>query len=137
MPDDDRDYDSLHQLTTHAEHLNAIDTPDPGAMARYEILSGALIWSDETRPDTPVYVIWALRELFAYRTHLMLNDLEPDNERWAQCVTLLPNWIGFLPERCKPTRDLLAEYRRGRVSLKKCLRDCDRNFGTHLADGTP
>jgi hypothetical protein len=130
MSDDDLIYDSLYQLTTHADHLNAIDTPDPGATVKYEILSGALIWSDETRRDTPVYVVWAIRELFAYRTLLMLNDIEPDNDRWAQCVRLFPNWVGFLPERRKRTPELLREYRRGRISLRRCLRELDRETGT-------
>jgi hypothetical protein len=130
VSDEDLKYDSWYQLATHADYLNAIDTADPGAVATYEILSGALIWSDEMKRDTPVYVIWALRELFNYRTHLILNDVEPDNESWARCVAMFPNWIGFLPERRKPTPELLAEYRRGRLSLKRCLREFDREFGT-------
>ena len=126
MGDEDYKYDGHYQLTTHADHLNSIDTPDPAATATYEFMSGALIWSDETNAETPVYVIWALRQLFAYRTQLMLDDAEPDNETWDQYCKLFPNWIGFLPERRKPTPELLAEYRRGRISLKACLRNLDR-----------
>ena len=128
MPTDDTKYDSLHQLTTYAQHLNSIDAANPFATAKYEVMSGALIWSDETNSDTPVYVIWALRQLFAYRTRLMIDDAEPDNPFWDQCLTLFPNWIGFLPARRKPTQELLAEYRRGDVSTKAGLRQIEREI---------
>jgi hypothetical protein len=127
MPNDNAHRDVLSWLTEYARQLDAIDTPDPNATVFYEIMSGALIWRDETRPDTPTEVIWALRSLFAYRTYLMTNDIEPDNEFWHKCVALFPNWIGFLPERRKPTPELLAEYRRGDVSLRWCIRNFDRN----------
>jgi hypothetical protein len=45
----------------------------------------------------------------------------------------LANWIGFLPERRRPTPEVLAEYRRGDVSLKWCLRKAERELD---ADGT-
>ena len=93
-------------------------------------MSGALIWSDETKDETPVYVIWALRQLFAYRTQLTLDNAEPDNEFWDQCVKLFPSWVGFRPDRRTQTPELLAEYRRGTVSLKKCLRDMNRETST-------
>ncbi|WP_145266389.1 hypothetical protein [Calycomorphotria hydatis] len=128
MLEDKLIYDGLYQLTTHADHLNAINTPNPVATATYELMSGALIWSDETKADTPVYVICALRQLFAYRTRLMLDDAEPDNDFWDQCVKLFPNWIGFLPERRKQTPELLAEYRRGDVSTKACLRKLEHEI---------
>lgn len=116
MSDDDLKYDCLHQLTTHAVHLNSIDTPNPAATAKYEIMSGALIWSDETNTATPVYVIWALRQLFAYRTHLMLENAEPDNAFWNKCVALFPKWVGFFPKgESRPQPSLLntgaATYR--------------------------
>lgn len=110
------------ELSAHADHLNAIDAPDPGAKAFYDIMSGALVWSDETTPETPTAVVWALRRLLAYRTRAMLDSAEPDNDFWTRCVAMFPNWIGFLPERRKQTPELLAEYRRGGVSLKRCLR---------------
>ncbi len=129
-------HDSLYWLSTHAEHLSTIDTPDPQARAFYEIMSGALVWPDETKSDTPIYAIWSLRGLWAYRTHLMLDELEPDNddcarlhEYWPKCVALFPNWIGFLPDRRKRTPELLAEYRRGDVSLRWCLRNAEREAG--------
>ena len=124
------EHDGLYQLTTHADHLNSISTPNSSAIAKYELMSGALIWTDETNSETPVHVTWALRKLFAYRTKLMLHNAEPDNEFWDQCVKLFPNWIGFLTERRTPTPELLAEYRRGDVSTRWCLRQLDNEMDT-------
>jgi len=93
------------------------------------MMSGALVWSDETNSKTPVEVIWALRGLFAYRTSLMLNrprdELAP---MWDLGVSLFPKWVGFRPERRQATAKLLQIYRRGDVSLRKCLRDIDREI---------
>jgi hypothetical protein len=125
---DELRYDGRYQLTLHAAHLNAIDTPNPNAAPFYELMSGALIWSDETTRETSVYVIWALRSLFAYRTQLMLSGSEPDNPFWDECVAKFPRWIGFLPERRTATPALLAEYRRGNVSMKWCLRRIEREM---------
>ena len=133
MSDEDLKYGGLHQLTTLSDHLNSISTPDPAARVFYELMSGALIWSDETNDETPVYVIWALRQLFAYRAQLILDNAQPNDEFWDQCVKLFPNWIGFRPDRRTQAPELLAVYRRGSVSLKKCLRDMDRET---LADDT-
>lgn len=118
----------LEQLFAHAEHLNSIDLVDSSATVSCDIMSGALIWSDETLEETPWPVISALRQIFAYRTYLMREDIEPDNEVWFTCVNAFPNWIGFLPERRTMTPDLAAEYRRGNISLKWCLRQLDRDL---------
>jgi hypothetical protein len=115
-------------LAIHAAHLNAISVPDPNATIDYDILAGALIWSDETVESTPIGVIHGLRQLRHYRTHVMLNDIEPDSDVWQLCRLLFPNWIGFLPERRRPTPHLLAVYRRGDVSTKWCLRKLEREM---------
>ena len=44
MTEKDLKYYGLDQLATHADHLNSLDTPNPSATAKYEIMSGALIW---------------------------------------------------------------------------------------------
>lgn len=109
-------------LQIHAAHLNAICTPDPNAAVAYDMLADALIWSDETVDSTPIDVIHALRQLRHYRTHVMLHDIDPDNDVWQHCHLLFPEWVGFLPERRKPTPELLAQYRRGDISTTWCLR---------------
>jgi hypothetical protein len=129
MSDQDDHCDPVRRLTDHAEHLNAICSPALSPKIAYEIMSGALIWSDETNRDTPVEVIGALRFIFAYRTSLMLNkpreELKP---MWELGLSLFPNWVGFRPERRQATPDLLQIYRRGHVSLMKCLRNIEREM---------
>ena len=129
VSDDDRHFDPVQTLTDHAEHLNAICSPAWWPKVFYEIMSGALIWSDETNRKTPVEVIWALRWIVAYRTSLMLN--EPREElkpMWDLGLSLFPKWVGFRPERRQATPELLQIYRRGNVSLRKCLRDMEREM---------
>ncbi len=48
VSDDDRPFDPVQTLTDHAEQLNAICSPGWWPKVSYEIMSGALIWSDET-----------------------------------------------------------------------------------------
>jgi len=116
----------MEVLEIDAAHLNAICVPDPEAKIFYDIWSDALVWSDEQLESTTTEVIWGLRTLRYYRTHLMLDNAEPDNEVWDYCRLLFPNWVGFLPERRKPTLGLSAVYRRGEVSSRWCLRKLDR-----------
>jgi hypothetical protein len=127
VSDDNRHFDPVQTLTDHAEHLNAICSPAWWPKVFYEIMSGGLIWSDETNRQTPVEVIWALRILVAYRTSLMLNhpreELKP---MWDLGLSLFPKWVGFRPERRQATPRLLQIYRRGDVRLRKCLKDLER-----------
>src|SRR6516165_9482015 len=126
---DDRPFDPVQTLTDYAEQLNAIRSPGWWPKVSYEILSGALIWSDETNRNLPVEVIWALRFIVAYRTSLMLNKpREEFKPMWDLGLSLFPKWVGFRPERRQPTPKLLQIYRRGHVSLKKCLRDMEREM---------
>ncbi len=114
-------------LELHAAHLDAFCVADAAATIKYDILAGALVWSDETDASTPSAVIDGLRQLRHYRTHVMLHGIEPDNDVWRHCQSLFPNWVGFLPERHTPTPALLAIYRRGEVSARWCLRQLERD----------
>ncbi|CAN0340419.1 unnamed protein product, partial [Ectocarpus sp. 4 AP-2014] len=119
---DGRDYDVLYQFEQYAVHLNALDTAGSCEDVFYEIMSGALIWKDETSQDTPVEVVWALRTLWAYRTSLMLDAPRTElTKYWDSALSLFPEWVGFSPERRKATPRLLHIHRQGSVSLKKCL----------------
>ena len=73
MSTTNHEYDASHWLIDYADHLNAICTPGFRPKVFYELMSGALVWSDETNEETPIEVIWALRFLWACRTALMLN----------------------------------------------------------------
>jgi hypothetical protein len=129
MSDDDRSFDPLQTLADHAEHLNAVCSPACSPKVFYEIMSGALVWSDETNHETPIEVIWALRMIVAYRTSLMLNKpREEFKPIWDRALSLFPRWVGFRPERRQPTAELLQIYRRGDVSLRKCLRNMEREI---------
>jgi hypothetical protein len=99
----------LALLRTYAVRLNNIDTPSPTATPFYELMSGGLVWTDEKITDVPSEVIWALRPLFAHRASLIKGV--PDTKwlaYWAACIEMFPRWIGFLPERAKPTAQNIA-----------------------------
>jgi len=129
MIEDGKQFDPVVTLTEHAEHLNAICSPAWWPKVFYEIMSGAVIWSDETNSKTPVEVLWALRFIVAFRTSLMLNkpreELKP---MWDLGLSLFPKWVGFRPERRQASPKLLQIYRRGDVSVRKCLSDMDREI---------
>jgi hypothetical protein len=125
--DDDANFDPYRTLAEHAAHLNGVRRPGWFSKPFYELMSGALVWRDERRRDTPVHVVWALRAVWAYRTSLMLGaPREELAEFWQYGLKHFPQWVGFRPERREPTPELLETYRRGDVSLRKCLRDLER-----------
>ena len=130
MDDDESDYSELMiPLRDHAGHLNSISRPKLFKRVFYELMSGALVWTDETNRRTPWEVINALRVIVAYRTSLMLDDpREEFAEMWEESLKLFPNWVGFRPERRTPTQRLMAIYRRGDISSSKCLRDLEREI---------
>jgi hypothetical protein len=127
MSDDNRSFDPFQTLADHAEHLNAICSPAWRPKVDYELMSGSLVWSDETNRHTPIEVIWALRFIFAYRTGLILNKPREEFKAiWDHARSLFPKWVGFRAERSQPTAELLDIYRAGDVSCSKCSRDLMR-----------
>jgi hypothetical protein len=128
-PTTERDtFDPLMELAAHAAHLDGLNNADMSAKPFYDLMSGALVWRDETNNNTPTGVIWALRPICAYRTSLMLN--EPREELamiWNFGLAHFPRWNGFRPERWQATPELLRIYRAGNVRLRKCLRDTERD----------
>lgn len=117
-------------LLKHAEMLNAINIADPIATVRYDLMSDALIWSDETTPCMPFELISSLRQVFNYRTHLIWGTKIGDTSVWDYYNSLFPRWIGFVPNRRTATPDLLELYRRGDVSTRWCLRGLERESET-------
>jgi len=118
---------AMSVLTDHAETLNAIRSTGWWPKVVYDIMSGALIWTDESNDELPFEVVGAMRCVFAYRTSLMLEKpREEFRPVWELGLEMFPKWIGFRLDRRQPTQELLQIYRRGDVSLRKCLRDLER-----------
>jgi len=128
MNSSDDDYsDPITALREYAAHLNCIRKPKLFKKVFYELMSGGLVWTDETRPGTPWEVTNSLRLIVAYRTSLMID--EPRDEFkgiWKESLQLFPDWIGFREDRREPIPKLMDIYRRDNVSMKKCLRDMER-----------
>jgi hypothetical protein len=76
----------------------------------YDILSGAIIWSDELPKSAPVSLD-CLRFVLNYRTGLLIGQPEPMNKLfWEEAMRRFPKWIGFMPERVTYNPDLISYY---------------------------
>jgi hypothetical protein len=125
---EDSTIDPLRGLVENAAHLDSICDRDPNMEPFYDLMSGALVWPDETRPDTPTKVVWALRMLWAYWTSLMLNAPRDEFARyWELGLAEFPRWVGFRAERRTASPDLLQIHHRGSIALRKCLRDSNHD----------
>ncbi len=96
--------EALEQLTAIAPRMRELK-PAPHASVFYELMSDALVWSDEI-PDLDtgdVRDFHCLRFVFRYRTTLMLGA--PDGRFqsvWEEALKLFPDWPGFDPRRHAP-----------------------------------
>ena len=102
--------DRFDNLRSVAKILDGL-TPRSDARFYFEVMSGALIWTDEHPPlvdgvyENPddVFPVQYLRGVWAYRSSLIRGK---PNERarasWEMALELFPNWPGFLPERRDP-----------------------------------
>ena len=133
--------DAYRWLTDYADHLNGISRRGWLGFPFYDLLAGAIVWTDETRrlgrQRTPVEVVWSLRCLWAYRTSLMLGtpreELAP---YWQFGVEHFPNWVGFHPARRVSTPRLLRIYRKGEAQTDKLADDLNRMVAGSDADET-
>src|SRR5262245_4250278 len=80
---------------------------DPNAQTSYELISGAVSWSDERFLDFCIQCRATGanygKHLFAYRMSLLVG--KPRDElrfAWDEVCTRCPEWIGFRPERVTP-----------------------------------
>ena len=95
------DAEPLTQLRAIADRMQKLK-PAPEATVFYELMSDALVWSDEI-PDLETGRIsdfHCLRFVFRFRTTLMMG--KPDERfqsLWDEANTLFPNWPGFDPHR--------------------------------------
>ena len=132
-------YDPMQTLSDFSDHLNSINKARWFPHVFYDVMSGGLVWSDETNADTPTEVIWALRFITAFRTGVMLNNPESKYQvYWDHGLTMFPDWIGFRASRRVPTKKLLNLYRRGKRGSQKYLRDLERQVKINtVADEGP
>ena len=86
---------------------------DPAAKLYYELMSDALVWSDELLRTGRAREHWCLRPVFRYRTGLILGiELTEFREPWLLAKSIFPNWIGFVSNRCERSVSLEEQYRR-------------------------
>ncbi len=115
--------EAVEQLAAIAPRMRDLK-PAPQASVFYELMSDALVWSDEI-PDLEtgdVRVYHCLRFVFRYRTTLMLNA--PDERfraLWEEARKLFPDWPGFDPRRHAP--DLRPTYERFVEQAKADIRE--------------
>lgn len=102
----------IAKLATIAKVMNAL-TKSPDAVVHYDMLAGALWWSDERPAPDQLDDSDCLRPVFRYRTSEIISEPEPEYlPFWLAAKNAFPKWPGFDPERCKPDDNLAALYRR-------------------------
>ena len=103
--------ESLNELVQVAPQMNSL-VKSSVAVVHYDMMAGALWWSDECPDfDKPEHY-WCLRPLFRYRTTLILGEPDQRYEHfWEQAMRLFPAWPGFDAERCRADAQLAKLYR--------------------------
>jgi hypothetical protein len=96
-------------LRRWAAHLDAI-TEQRVPQPMRDILADGLIWRDETIDATPFEVISALRLVWHHRTGIIIGEQRRFAETWQLARGLFPHWVGFHPERCRPSTELADFY---------------------------
>jgi hypothetical protein len=95
---------------------------DASAKITYDLMSGALIWSDEKANDLTVEEMGCLRAVLRFRTSIITS--EPDERfrhLWTQLVAKYPDWIGFDASRCQANEELAILYHKCKRSSKKYI----------------
>ena len=95
---------------------------DKSAEITYDIMCGALIWSDEKVIDLTAGEMGCLRALFRFRTSIITD--EPDErfrELWDKLRAKYPDWIGFDPSRSQANEDLARLYHQVKTSSDKYI----------------
>ncbi|HEY5316070.1 MAG TPA: hypothetical protein VIK18_26315 [Pirellulales bacterium] len=102
----------IAMLSTIAGAMNSL-TKAPDAVIHYDMLAGALWWSDERPASGQIGNSDCLRVVFRYRTSVIIG--EPESQYlpyWLAAENEFPKWPGFAVERCRPNEGLAALYRR-------------------------
>jgi hypothetical protein len=99
----------VHSLASRLSTLRA----DPAAEIFHELMSDALVWSDERVLGLTAEEMGCLRGILRYRTSLIVGIPDTRFEHlWKLLKAECPDWIGFSPARCNPSEELHARYKR-------------------------
>ena len=108
----------------------------PRATFSYDMLSDALIWSDEfPKPGVLAQVPgWdVIRFVLHFRTTLILGEpYEEYREYWDEALRLFPEWPGFAPER--RSSELRADFREKSAWARAELDELEREMDQHAGD---
>jgi hypothetical protein len=91
----------------------AVLREDANARMYYELMSGALVWSDELPPVDQLESGEpnCLRGVWRYRTTLMLGEPEEKiRAGWERLLAWCPSWPGFLADRRTPDPERIKYY---------------------------
>ena len=111
---------------------------DPRATCNYDVMSGALVWSDEFPAFRDLARIkgWSIiRVVLRFRTELILG--KPDEqfrEFWDTAMRLFPEWPGFAPERQSP--ELREIYRENSATSDAELDEIEREMNREAGEQT-
>ena len=96
---------------------------DPAATSSVELLSGALIWSDERSREWCWECVCRVRHWFRLRYEIVVGDPVSDvtMEAWRQLQLEYPNWPLFRPERCSAEDPEKVRRMVYRASRKFCV----------------
>ena len=112
---------SIEQLATIAEIMNS-QRFDKDATVSYDLMSDALVWSDEFPQlfGRRLRDFWCIRPVLRHRTLIIISKLDHVHELyWKEAITRFPNWAGFDPSRrdtSGPLAALFAEKREKALS---------------------
>jgi hypothetical protein len=97
----------------------------PGAEPGYDVLTDAIIWSDEYPSNVAGRMVDfdCLKLLFRYRTSILTGH--PDETfrpYWDRAMELFPQWAGFASSRLVPSEELTKFYEHCRKRDMRYLR---------------
>lgn len=107
--------DEKEEFRKFAPLLEAIPRAKDASLL-YEMIGGTIQWTDEWKESVYPFASQGLRMVLAYRTSLNLDKPRTEFEPyWIEAQRRFPRWIGFLPSRCSPDRELQKFYQRESV----------------------
>ena len=86
--------------------------PSPDAKPFYDLLAGALIWTDEILDpaELPIGILECLRPVFHYRTTVILGTPKQDyHQYWTEAQRLCPNWPVLDPSRSSGEHRMMCQ----------------------------